>query len=252
MIASSILAFFVTMLLATLPIIEIRGAMPIGMSTTFWGDSALSPVMSLLASLIGGVIACFVVVATFFPLKKLLCRVPFFSRIFANFENTAIENLAKISSKLEKFKKNTKNKEKIKKKSKLNKNSIKNNLPNTKIENTQSSLMTDSAIDFKKPKKQNRTLQKCTLVFVFCALPLPFTGVWSAGALASLLNLHFWPSVLSLILANVLGSLVVFCFCAIFSNYIDLIIAIMAVILVLFAIYYIALYCTKKLSKLNN
>lgn len=231
MVFSSVAVFIFTIVLASLPIIEIRGAMPIGMSTTLWGEGALNSTMSMLASTLGGILACFVVVLVFFPLKKLLSRLTIFQRFFAYFDRAATLSLQKFEKKRKKMPKNS---------------------PPQPTSPSMTRKIEFNSPQIPQPKKDNLTLQKCAFVFFFCALPLPFTGVWSAGALASLLNMQFWPSVISLVLANVLSSLVVFGFCSLFQSYIDLVLIIMAIIFVLIAIYYSVAFLTKKLSKTNN
>lgn len=311
MVISNVVVFLITVALACVPIIEIRGAIPIGMSTSLWGEGALSAIASFLAATLGGILVCFVVVLVFFPLKKLLAKIPFFSRIFAHFEQSALQNFDKIKlrkkiskkypEKSKKFKvparepsdtlsqspiaaqsaaqttspaatarnitfvspasshttqndrsaenRATKTTHKTTRK-KISKKSQKNT---QKIKNSEPTDTNSSRVRARNAHpRDNYLLRKCTLVFCFCALPLPFTGVWSAGALASLLNLRFWPCVITLILANLLESLLVLAFCAVFSSFIDLILVIMVVLLALWSIYYFATILTKKLSKPNN
>ena len=221
MMISPIIVFLITSLLATLPIVEIRGAMPIGMSTSLWGQSALDTHIAMIAALLGGVIACFVVVLVFFPLKKLLSKISFFDKIFTKFYLTANQNFDKI---------------------------------NLKIKKEEPQKNTTRSINF-ATIYNNKDIHKCKkfwIVFGFCALPLPFTGVWSAGALASLLGLSFWYSVLALVLANLLSTIAVFAFCAVFSGYIDLILVIMGIVFLLVLVYNLIAFISKKLSKSNN
>ncbi len=192
---SSILVFLLTTFLASLPIIEVRGAMPIGMSSALWGEGALNSTFSMLACFLGGAIACFVVMAIFCFLKKHLRHFKFFDKIFTKFEVGAVDNLAKFGQKFSRFKKN------------------------------------------KKAKQGNITLEKAGLVFLFCLLPLPFTGVWSAGALASFIGLKFLPSVGALLLANLCSTVAVFFLCSIFSGIIDLILLVFVIIFILFLVY---------------
>lgn len=225
---SSIIVFLITVLLATLPVIELRGAMPIGMSKALWGDSALSIWGSATACVIGGIVACFIVVAIFIPLKKLLSRIAICRKFFDCFDVKANEYIRRFTPK-------------IKHNSVQN---LKNN--NLTPENspakphTKTITFPTSNPVLKEKKKHDNTFAKCVFVFLFCATPLPFTGVWSAGALCSLLGLGFFPSVLALISANLLGSGVVMLFCLIFSDYIDLVLVIMAIILLLTILYYFA------------
>lgn len=233
MVISPIIVFFVTVVLATLPIIELRGAMPLGMSTALWGDSALGLGGSALASVIGGILGCFVVVTVFLPLKKLLCKNKYCKKFFDHFEIKANEQIERFLSKKQ---------QKIAKK----------HAKTTKNGSTMQSTVPNS-IQFPAPTKtKNNIFWRCLFVFLFCAAPLPFTGVWSAGALCSLLNIRYLPSVITLIFANLVGSGMVTLFCWLFQSYIDLILTIMAIILVLVTVYYLAKFLATKTRKKDN
>lgn len=245
---SEIVVFLVTIGLAMMPIIELRGAMPIGMSDAIWGGSALSLGASAIASVIGGILACFLVVAIFLPLKKLLARIEIFRKFFDYFDRKANEQLERFSRK---------NRPKNPQKSAIQKRHAEKILvpteaknstqPRTKIVFPAPQYSRKKSRDFRKNSSQIRrqtntcsSLQKCVIVFLFCAIPLPFTGVWSAGALCSLLGIGVWASVVTLILANLVGSGVMVLFCLIFNSYIDLVLLIMAIILVFVMLYYLA------------
>jgi uncharacterized membrane protein len=79
----------------------------------------------------------------------------------------------------------------------------------------------------------SKSWKKCWWVFVFCALPLPFTGVWTAGALCPLLQLKYWESALTLSLASISSAVITTLFGALFSEYIDLVICIFIIITIL-------------------
>ncbi len=244
---SSIIVFLVTILLATMPILELRGAMPIGMSTALWGDYALDLWSSAVASIIGGIAACFIVVLIFLPLKKLLSKIKICHKFFDYFDRKASEELERFSRKQ---KQKTSQNDKKRKKSH-------STMHDTMHDTMQSTTHTEirfspSPYTHKQSSKQNHTLHKCIFIFLFCATPLPFTGVWSAGALCSLFNLGFWASVLTLIFANLLGSGFVTLFCWAFQNYIDLVLTIMAIILVLVAVYYFAKLLASKFNRQDN
>ena len=233
MVISPIIVYLVTIVLAALPVIELRGAMPLGMSSAIWGDSALSLGESALASVIGGILGCFVVVTVFLPLKKLLYKNKYCKKFFDHFEIKANEQIERFLSK--KQRKNAKNRTK----SNQNASTMHSTVPH--------------AIQFPTPQKaKDNTFWRCLFVFLFCAAPLPFTGVWSAGALCSLLNVRYFPGVLTLILANLTGSGMVTIFCWLFQSYIDLILTIMAIILIIITLYYAAKILTSKTKKKDN
>jgi len=241
---SSLIVFLVTIFCAMLPVVELRGAMPIGMSEALWGDGALGLLGSVTASIIGGILACFVVVAVFIPLKKLLARIPLFGRLFDYFDSKATEHLERFSSKFTRvrgkftsiFKRKPRSPAITKTATKSSEELPDSHKRTISFPAPQKAKTVD--IKAKKSRKsKDETFSKCVLVFLFCAMPLPFTGVWSAGALCSLLGLGFWASVATLILANLVGSGFVAIFCLIFENYIDLVLVIMAIILLLTILY---------------
>ena len=253
---SSIIVFWVTILLATLPIIELRGAMPIGMSTALWGECALDTWSSAIASVIGGIVACFVVVLVFIPLKKILSKIKICHKFFDYFDNKANEQLERFTRKKEqKSSQNDKKRKKMHTTHSTMHDTMQNTMQNTMQDLTRAKIRFPSPRPRQRQKhdpEQNHTLHKCVFVFLFCATPLPFTGVWSAGALCSLFNLGFWASVLTLILANLFGSTIVILFCWAFQNYIDLVLTIMVIILVLVAIYYLAKLLASRFKSKDN
>ena len=198
---STILVCIISALISFIPILELKGAIPLAMSHTLWGDSALSPMLAWVSCCVGGVCCCFVIAAIFLSLRTKLTKFKFFDSMFLY-----------IDKKI-------------------------NNWLNRKM---------------KKSKNSHNVLKKCWIVFVFCALPLPFTGVWSAGALCALLKLNYFQSVASLSFANIFSAIVLTLFCTYFTPYIDLIFCVTIIITLLQILSKIIEYlCSKtKLAKL--
>lgn len=59
--------------------------------------------------------------------------------------------------------------------------------------------------------RKSSTIRKYSLVglFIFVAIPLPTTGVWSGALLASFFGLKLWPSFLMIIAGNLIAGLLV-------------------------------------------
>ncbi|MCL1944472.1 MAG: small multi-drug export protein [Firmicutes bacterium] len=72
-----------------------------------------------------------------------------------------------------------------------------------------------------KPKSQ---LKRCIAVVLFVAMPGPMTGVWGGAAVACLLKLDFFKSVISVVLGNLIASLLVLAFSDMFDIFLDYII----------------------------
>jgi uncharacterized membrane protein len=75
-----------------------------------------------------------------------------------------------------------------------------------------------------KPLTKRTITKKMLAVSIFVALPGPLTGVWAGSAVASLLRLNFACSLISVVVGNLIASLLVLIFSDIFAQYIDLVI----------------------------
>lgn len=80
--------------------------------------------------------------------------------------------------------------------------------------------------------KRKRDLKKMLGVFVFVAIPLPLTGVWTGSAVASIVKLPYGKAVASVIAGNLAASLIILLLCRFFADYINYIILALAVIAV--------------------
>ena len=63
--------------------------------------------------------------------------------------------------------------------------------------------------DSKGKKDVSQTLIKQLGVFIFVAIPLPMTGVWTGTAIAVFLNLKFKDVVLPVVLGNIVAGLII-------------------------------------------
>ena len=243
MVISSVFVFFVGILLAMIPIIELKGAIPIVMSASIWGEYALNPTMAWASAIIGGILASFVAVLVFLPLRRMLEKIKFFKTAFNYCDKEVNKWLTKKTFDIKRTKKH-----------------IKENLNETKTTTAPSKTITfevsnnHSTVKSKKSKQthDNARLGKFWLVFTFCALPIPFSGVWSSGALCSLLELDFWPSVLSLTSANIICSIVIGVFCSILSEFVDLVLCVFFIIVILTIIYNFTKHLLMKIQIKND
>ena len=74
-------SIFATTLISMLPIIELKGAIPIGMSVDYWGEFALTNMEAFLFSLLGSCIVVPIVALIFTPILNFLKRTRFFKNI---------------------------------------------------------------------------------------------------------------------------------------------------------------------------
>lgn len=99
-------AMFATFIIALLPIFELRGAIPFGMSTEIWGINALSPLNSFLTSFLATSLLIPIIAIIFIPILNTFKKTKLFKKMAIKFEN-------RIKSKTEKIE--NKSKSKIKK-----------------------------------------------------------------------------------------------------------------------------------------
>lgn len=82
-----------TMVIAMFPIIELKGAIPVGVSREFWGESALTETQAFLFSLIGSCLVVPLIALVFRPIINYMKQSKFFKK-FA----LVIEEKVKVSS----------------------------------------------------------------------------------------------------------------------------------------------------------
>lgn len=74
-------SWLATIIISMIPIVELRGAIPFGSATAFWGDDALSLGESLLYSLIGSTLVCVILTFLFWPIFKWLKSTKAFKKL---------------------------------------------------------------------------------------------------------------------------------------------------------------------------
>ena len=90
-------SIFATILISMFPIIELKGAIPIGMSVDYWGIYALNGVESLLFSLIGSSLVVPIIALVFKPILNWLKK----TRVFKSIGTFIDDKVKKHSEKLE-------------------------------------------------------------------------------------------------------------------------------------------------------
>jgi len=94
-----------------------------------------------------------------------------------------------------------------------------------------------------KNKRQNSKLSETFIkalgVFIFVAVPLPMTGIWTGTAIAVFLGLKFKEAVLPVMLCNVVAGLIISALAALFLPYVDYILLGLLVLAFVFLIAFI-------------
>ncbi len=151
-----------TILIAFVPIIELKGAIPFSMSTEIWGSSALSLWEAFGCGLLGSCLVVPLLALIYDPLIRWLKKTKLFVNLASRFEE-----------KVNKKKQNIEDKTKEEK------------------------------------SERSKFLKRFFGVFIFVAIPLPFTGVWTGTCIAVALGLGFWRSCLAVISGNVVAGIII-------------------------------------------
>lgn len=179
-----------TILIAMLPIVELRGAIPFGMSVKFWGSNALSAVNSFLVSFLGSSLVVPILALIFIPLINWLKKTKLFNKLATKLEN-------RIKSKTEKIE--------------------------------------DDASAGKKAR--SRFWLKAFGLFIFVAIPLPLTGVYTGTCIGVMLGFNFWQTCGIVIAGNLGAGLIMTFVCSIFPEFTNIILYVFLGLVVVFALY---------------
>lgn len=92
-------SFWATFFISMVPVIELKGAVPFGMSKEIFGENALSPVQAWVASATGSLVPAFFLVWLFVPIMNWLKNTKAFKNMSARLEQKFSENAKKIEEK---------------------------------------------------------------------------------------------------------------------------------------------------------
>lgn len=203
-----------SVIIAMLPVIELRGTIPFAMSIEFWGLNALSNISAFLWSFLGSSLVVPIVAILFIPFLNLLKKIKWFSGLA-----TRIENKVKNQS------------------DKINKDAdAKSQKHIEKIEERE-------AVTHDK-----KMWLKAIGLFAFVAVPLPLTGVWTGTCIGVVLGFKFWQTCMIVIAGNLGAGLIITFVCSIFPNFTTIILYIFIGFVVLFALYGLIKRCVKSKS----
>lgn len=92
-------SWLATIIISMVPIVELRGAIPFGAATNFWGDNALKLWESFLFSLLGSTLVCVLLTFLFWPILKWLKQTKIFKKIAEFIEKKLSKNAEGIKRK---------------------------------------------------------------------------------------------------------------------------------------------------------
>lgn len=101
-------AWLATFLIAIIPLVELKGAIPFGVSTQFWGENALSSANAFLFAFLGSCLVVPIVALIFKPICNWLSKYKFFKSIIDFFTGSVKAKSEEVSVEVEKKDKNKK------------------------------------------------------------------------------------------------------------------------------------------------
>lgn len=193
-----------TIIISIVPLIELKGAIPFGTSTKFWGANALGAWPAMLFSVLGGFIVTVVLALVFKPIYNAVKDKKFFKSFIDFFTASA-------KRKSDEVEKETQNKSAAKK-----------------------------------------IWIKIIAVFIFVAIPLPGTGVYTGTCLGVLCGLNFWQILGAATLGNLVAGVIISTICVIFPAFTDIILYIFVVLILAFLIYRLIVHYMRKKQEKSN
>jgi uncharacterized membrane protein len=153
--------YFVTFIISMIPMIEVRGAIPVALKM------GMNPWVAYFFSCVSALLICPILMFFLKPILNALKKTKLFNNIAAAVEDSFKGKAKKIEDKAE----------------------------------------TKTAEDEKKRKRND--LYKMLGLYLFVAIPLPMTGVWTGSAIAVFLNMSMKKSILPLVLGNFTAGLII-------------------------------------------
>lgn len=215
--------FLTVFIIALFPIIELRGSILVAFKM------GMEPAFAFLISFAGSILVVPLLLLLLIPLLNFLKKFKFF-RSFA----LAIEGI--FQAKADKIA----------------------NKHDDKIKRDREKNVTESgeSLAISEGNKKNKYFSKSDFykmlgVFIFVALPLPLTGVWTGSAIAVFLGLGFVKSFIPIFLGNMIAGGIMTLLSIFFSEYIDAILFWFLILVIIILILFIIKLIIKTV-KVNN
>ncbi len=210
-------SWLATTMISMIPLFELKGGIPFGMSTAFWGENALNLWASFGFALLGSCLVVPILALVFKPIISWLKKTKLFKKLALALEQRIQNKSAKIKSETEEV---------------------------------------DASSEDEQVKNRKAWLKKFFGVMAFVCVPLPLTGVWMGTCIGLYLGLNFWHTCLSVISGNIIAGLLILACCAILGpnkvNYLTYAMLIIIAILLLFFIVKAIIKAIKKKKSEKN
>ena len=214
-----------TILIAVVPVIELKGAIPFSMSPQIWGAAALPYWEAFLYGLIGSSMVVPILALLYIPIINWLKKTKLFKRLAEKLENRVNSKKEKLEEKAE-----------------------------SEDTNNSEQLVVEKNNSTQTNKKYNKKFfLKLLGVFAFVAIPLPLTGVWTGTCIGVALGLGFWWTCASVILGNVVAGLLITLVSSLFGDATLVFFYILIAVILIFVLVKLLLKLIKrKKEKQNN
>ena len=215
-----------TILIAMVPVIELKGAIPFSMAVDVWGANALSFLPALICGVVGSSLVVPILALLYLPIIRWLKKTKLFKKLAEKIENRLNRKKEGIVQKVEE------------------ENAL-----------TQDNLNDESAkLDSQNKKLSTKTTNKSFWikffsVFIFVAIPLPLTGVWTGTCLAVVLGLNFWQTCACVIPANILAGIIIALVSLLFGDSTIIFVFILLGVVALVAVIYLIKKIIKKVCE---
>ena len=208
-----------TILIAMIPVIELKGAIPFSMSVDIWGQGALSILPAFFCGLLGSCLVVPILALIYAPIIRFLKTTKLFRKLALKIEERVNKKKGDIEQKV-----------------------LEETAPEQANENSIGKQTTT--------KKYNKAFWiKVLSVFVFVATPLPLTGVWTGTCIAVCLGLNFWWTCLSVITGNIVAGVIITFVSSLFG---DSTIIFVFILLGLIALFLLISLISKLIKKRKN
>lgn len=209
-----------TILIALIPVIELKGAIPFSMSVDIWGANALSILPAFFCGLLGSCLVVPILALIYAPIIKFLKSTKLFRKLALKIEERVNRKKSNIDKKVEE-------------------------------EFSSQNKTTDKKVDAKKYNKSFWI--KLISVFMFVAIPLPLTGVWTGTCIAVCLGLNFWWTCLSVITGNIVAGVIITFVSSLFGDSTIIFVLILFALIILFLLVgFISKLIKKRKNKQQN
>lgn len=219
-----------TILIAMVPVIELKGAIPFSMAVDIWGANALSFLPAFLCGVLGSSLIVPILALLYLPIIRWLKKTKLFRRFAIKIENRLNRKKENIDKKIDENDKNL-------------------DIQQTQLENKAELKVESETTNGSKQKFNKGFWVKFFSVFIFVSIPLPLTGVWTGTCLAVVLGLNFWQTCLCVIPANLLAGIIITCVSLLFGESTWIFVLILLGIIALIAVVYLI---KKIIQKIKN